>query len=65
LPAEQEMRRRRAMDSREHDDPAGPGRTLVRVLVLLSALAIAVLLTRCPLAGTPDGPVPSPPAQTP
>jgi hypothetical protein len=53
------------MESKEHDDPAGPNRTLVRVLVLLSALAVAAMLTRCPLAGTPDGPVPSPPPQTP
>jgi hypothetical protein len=48
------------MESRGHEPTAGQGRTFVRVVVLVSAIAIAVLLTRCPLTGGPDQPVPPP-----
>jgi len=48
------------MGSGGHEESAGTKRAFVRVLVLLSAVAVAVLLTRCPLTGGPDQPVPPP-----
>lgn len=44
----------------DQETSAGRTRGIVRVLVLLTALAVAVLLTRCPLANSPDAPVPPP-----
>ena len=52
--------RRGRMESSGHEPAVGTKRTVVRVLVLASAIAIAILLTRCPLTGSPDGPVPAP-----
>jgi hypothetical protein len=48
------------MESEGHEEPDGTKRAFVRALVLLSAVAVAVLLTRCPLTGSPDGAVPPP-----
>jgi hypothetical protein len=41
-------------------EPNGRTRRLVRVLVLSAVIGIAILLTRCPLADSPDGPLPAP-----
>jgi hypothetical protein len=48
------------MGSNDRETNAGRMRMLVRVLVLLAVIAVAVLLTRCPLTDGLDTPVPPP-----
>lgn len=52
--------RGREMGSNDRETSTGRTRTLVRVLVLLAAIGVAALLTRCPLTDGPDTPVPPP-----
>ena len=42
------------------EENAGRTRMVARVLVLAAVVGIAILLPRCPLADSLDGPVPAP-----
>jgi hypothetical protein len=48
------------MGSSDRESNAGRTRTPIRVLVLLVVIAVAVLLTRCPLTDGFDAAVPPP-----